>query len=85
MLASDLIGAIAGLALAYPAGKDQYFRYMRELERAKAKAGPIPRFREIVAAGWEAARSDYDGIDSLLLALGGAGLFLSFILKCFGK
>ena len=81
MLASDLIGALAGGALAYPAIKDQCLRYARERERLKALTGRLRRYREIVAAGWEARRADYDGLDSFLLALGGAGLAVSFALK----
>lgn len=81
MLASDLIGAIAAGALAYPAIKDQYLRFVRERERLRAQTGSLPRYREIVAAGWEAKRSDYDGLDSLLLAGGGLGLVVAFVLK----
>jgi hypothetical protein len=83
VLLSDIIGALAGGALAYPAAKDQILRYARQRELHKAVSGRLRRFRTVVAAGWEKKRSDYDGLDSFLIGLGGLGLLLSFALKLF--
>lgn len=81
---SDMIGAIASLALAIPALKDQLYRFYRERERQKASKSPWPGLRAIVASAWERRRHDYDGYDSLFLASGGLGLVLAFALKALG-
>ena len=81
MLASDVIGVFAGVALAIPACKDQAFRYAKAREKKKAEVGKLKRFREIVAMAWEEKRADFDTLDSLLTAVGTLGLVASFLLK----
>jgi hypothetical protein len=83
MLASDLIGALAGGALSVPAVKDQYYRYARNWELQKAETKRLARFRRVVAAAWESKRSGYDGLDSFLVAAGTLGLVAAFVLKLF--
>jgi hypothetical protein len=83
MLPSDLVGALAAIALAIPACKDQYYRFHRERQQRKAKQSPWPGLREILKEAWETKRAEYDGKDSILLAGGAIGLFVSFALKAF--
>jgi hypothetical protein len=81
VLWSDLIGALAGGALFYPAAKDQVLRYKAAKERGHLR---MRRFRQIVATAWETKRSEYDGADTFFLGAGGFGLLVSFGLKLFG-
>lgn len=84
MLLSDLLGGLGAAALAYPAAKDQYFRFRRADEARRAMHSPAPKLRTILADAWEARRNDYDGVDSLLTAAGALLILLAFVLKMFG-
>ena len=83
MLASDLIGALAGGALSVPAVKDQYYRYARNWELRKAETKRLARFRRVIADAWESKRSGYDGLDLVFAAAGTLGLVVAFVLKLF--
>lgn len=85
MLLSDLIGGAAAILLAIPAIKDQLYRFKREEERRKQTASPWPGLRKAAANAWERRRNDYDGIDSLMTAIGAAALCLAFALKLFER
>lgn len=84
MLASDIIGALASLAAAIPAIKDQVLRFRRAAEKRRESKSPVPGFRALAASAWEYKRHAYDAADSLLLAIGCVGLFLAFGLKALG-
>jgi hypothetical protein len=81
MLSSDGIGIIAGILLAIPPIKDQYYRYQSERERIKAETSPIRVLRLTLSTAWNDRRQDYDGKDTFCLAAGSLGLIVSFILK----
>lgn len=73
MLASDAIGGVAGVLLAIPAVKDQFYRFNRERERLKAANSPWPGLRKAAQKAWEDRRNDYDGLDSLMTMAGAGG------------
>jgi hypothetical protein len=84
MLWSDIIGALAGTLLAVPPIKDQYYRFSREHQNRLASKSPLPAFRTLLSKVWEERRNEYDGRDSICLAVGGVGLIFAFALKIFG-
>ena len=81
MLASDFMGAVAGVLVAIPAFKDQYYRFQREQQKRQQSSSRFPGVRATIASAWERKRSSYDGIDTAFLGAGGIGLVLSFLLK----
>jgi hypothetical protein len=81
MLASDLVGSAGAVALAIPAVRDQYHRFRRARETARAPKSPAPKLRHILARAWERRRNAYDGLDSLSTAIGAVLILFSFILK----
>jgi hypothetical protein len=83
MLWSDIIGALGGVLLALPPIKDQYLRFSREHQKRLASESPLPAFRNLLSTAWEERRNEYDGRDSICLAVGGVGLVFAFALKMF--
>jgi hypothetical protein len=84
MLWSDLIGVVAGLLLAIPPIKDQYYRFARNTEQERAHGSAFRAMRTRLAAAWDDKRHEYSPWDSLFLAGGAGALVLSFALKAFG-
>jgi len=83
VLYSDVVGAIAGVALAIPPIKDQFYRFRRASVLRKENHSPWPGLRRAAAAAWELKRSEYDGKDSIAFAVGSLGLVVSFVMKVF--
>jgi hypothetical protein len=82
---SDVLGVIAGLALAFPHFKDQYYRFRRDSENRRQNKSPWPGLRKALATAWEEKRADYDGLDSIVLATGALVLVASFVLQALGS
>jgi hypothetical protein len=81
---SDAVGGIAGLALAYPHFKDQYFRFQKAREQSRMADSPWPDVWSALADTWNQKRAEYDGFDSAVLIGGALALVLSFALKAGG-
>jgi hypothetical protein len=81
---SDLIGVAAGLLLAIPPIKDQYFRFARNKQETWARGSVFRTMRTWLAAASEDKRHEYSPWDSWLLAGGAGSLVLSFALKALG-
>jgi hypothetical protein len=84
VLYSDVVGAIAGVALAIPPLKDQWYRFRRASVLRRQDRAPWPGIRRAVAHAWELKRIEYDGKDSIALSVGSLGLVVSFAMKAFG-
>lgn len=78
---SDIIGIASGFLLMLPAAKDNLYRFFETTERQKKTKSPWPGLRVIVADVWKQKRDSYSALDTLLIALGGVGLMISFALK----
>jgi len=81
---SDILGVVAGIALAFPHFKDQYYRLRREIEEREREKSKWPGLRKAMSHAWESKRLEYDGLDSIILAGGALSLILSFILHASG-
>lgn len=84
MLASDMVGVVASLALLVPAVKDQYARFFMSKEERRARSSTWPQLRDVSASTWRAQRDGFDGWDSLFLGGGALLLLISFGLKGVG-
>lgn len=78
---SEFAGTIAGMLLAIPPVKDQYYRYREYRDRRRGELNRWPQLATLRAEIWGAKRQEYDGWDSLILAAGAAALIASFIVK----
>lgn len=84
MLASDLIGVLAGLLLLVAPARDQYFRYAEYRQKDKATRSVVAALRQDLGDVWKHRRDAFSGVDSLTLFAGAAGLVLSYLLKLGG-
>jgi len=84
ILASDFIGFLASICLLIPAAKDQLYRFKTDQQTRRSAGSHWPGLRKGIASAWAIQREGYDGIDSLLMLLGAAGLIFAFLLKMFG-
>ena len=78
LLLSDGIGAVAGLFLAIPSLRDQYGRF---LERVHAQQRSLTKIHGLLRKSLKEKREEFNGYDSLLLAVGSLGLVAAFLLK----
>jgi hypothetical protein len=80
---SDAVGVFAGVALAFPHFKDQWLRFRERRARQREASGRWPGFWKAVREDLGERRREYDGWDSLVLALGAVALVASFLLKAY--
>ena len=78
LLLSDGIGAVAGLFLAIPPLRDQY---ARSRERAHMRQGSMPKIHGILRLSLKEKREQFNGYDTIFLAVGSLGLVTAFLLK----
>ncbi len=81
MLASDVVGLLASIALAIPAVRDQLYRFRQAGQQRKKTGSPWPGLRKSLAQGWQVKRDSFYPSDSLMVAGGAIGLCASFLLK----
>jgi hypothetical protein len=78
---SDFFGMVAGVCLAVPAFKDQYYRLRREWQTTAAMTSRLPRMRRTLAASYDSKRAEYSGADTALLCIGAVCLIIAFLAK----
>ncbi|HEX9168626.1 MAG TPA: hypothetical protein VF886_06825 [Roseiarcus sp.] len=69
------------MALAFPHFKDQWLRFRERRAQRDEATGRWPGFWRATLDDLGARRREYDGWDSLILALGAVALIASFLLK----